>query len=263
MDDDDEQQQQQAEQSDEVDEVMGVAGGQGGGLFSQYARASAADESHKPAQPAVVSEATSGRKRKRGADVLREDNKENEPQTRQTRNRGGNRTASTRRKRTVADDDDEWMHDDDSKEQPAQPRDEHIEKKEEVDEEDQPVSFLTGSMPSTVDFPTHFASDPQAHAANVRRFEDRDALSDTTELDSSDTRPSHTTTSSAAIDLSGDSVPSMASASSKGKVKYTPLELQVLESKRKHPDLLLLFEVGYKVQPNYAPHNHLQAPRID
>lgn len=38
------------------------------------------------------------------------------------------------------------------------------------------------------------------------------------------------------------------SSASKGKakVKYTPLEQQVLELKAKHPDVLLLFEVGYK-----------------
>lgn len=31
-----------------------------------------------------------------------------------------------------------------------------------------------------------------------------------------------------------------------GSVKYTPLEQQVLELKAKHPDVFLLFEVGYK-----------------
>ncbi|CAO1633656.1 unnamed protein product [Parajaminaea phylloscopi] len=35
-------------------------------------------------------------------------------------------------------------------------------------------------------------------------------------------------------------------ATSSSTVKYTPLELQVLELKAKHPDVLLLFEVGYK-----------------
>ena len=232
------------EQIDAVDELMDVTGGQGG-LFSQYAFASADEPPRKPEERAVVSEQASVRKRKRGA-VQREDNKENKPQK---TTRRSSRTTNTRKQRTVADDDDEWMQDEwqaESKEQPEHT--EPLEGKEEMDE-DQPVLFLS-SKPPAIDFPAHFPSDPQAHAANIRRFEDRDALSEATEVDSSnDALPlpssaAHTATSSTSIDLTTDAP--FISTSSKGKVKYTPLELQVLDSKRKHPDLLLLFEVGYK-----------------
>ena len=245
----DEDEAEREQQIDEVDELMDVAGGQGG-LFNQYAFASTDDQPSKPAQPPTATEPTGGRKRKRVAAVPREDNKENEPQTRA---RNSNRVATTRKKRTVADDDDEWMQadDDETHEESKQPpaESERTEEKEEMDE-DQPILCLSGSQLPAVEFPTHFTSDPQAHAANVRRFEDRDALSEATEADSlNDALPlssaAHAATSFASIDLTSDTALT-STASSKTKVKYTPLELQVLDSKRKHPDLLLLFEVGYK-----------------
>ena len=255
------------EQIDDVDELMGVGVACGRAtLFSQYAFAPAGNStaSVKTEQAATASEPSTSRKRKRGAAAAatsgaqREDNKENEPQTRSRRSA---RTASsTRKKKTLADDDNDWMQEDEdgvneSKQQPA--AEEHAEEADELDE-DRPISFLSSSSPPAVDFPTHFASDPQAHAANLRRFEDRDALTDATEDDTNNNNndvlslsssTTHTTASSASIDLTSDTLPLTAassSSSSKTKIKYTPLELQVLESKRRHSDLLLLFEVGYK-----------------
>ena len=250
-----EDEEEQTDAVDEVDEVMDVANGGGGGLFSKYAFTSSTGEqaSVKRELPAAVSEQPSGRKRKRGAAAQREDNKENEPQTRTSRT---SRTASTRKKKAAADENDDKRKEDkageaqeEAKQPPAQSG-QADEEKEGMDDEDQPLLFLNSSQPPAVEFPTHFTSDPQAHAANVRRFEDRDSLSEATEADSShDTLPltSPTARSSASIDLTSDSIHSAATPSSKNsKVKYTPLELQVLESKRRHPDLLLLFEVGYK-----------------
>ena len=114
--------------------------------------------------------------------------------------------------------------------------------------------------PPEVDFPAHFISDPDVHSRNVHRFLERETIHDAVETDSADPldpspssasfNPSSSSSSSSPVDLTDDSLvvrPSSSKAPSQAaKGKYTPLELQVLDMKRRHPDLLLFFEVGYK-----------------
>lgn len=68
--------------------------------------------------------------------------------------------------------------------------------------------------------------DAQSSSANLQRFA--------------------SSSSSAAAGPSRPKAKGKAAQASSSKVKYTPLELQVIDLKAKHPDVLLLFEVGYK-----------------
>ena len=102
-------------------------------------------------------------------------------------------------------------------------------------------------VPPAVTFPSHFVADPAIHQRNVHRFLEREALNDGAEADSSE--PLHpSSNSSSPLDLTDDSLilPPPPAPPKSSKVKYTPLEQQVLDIKRRHPDLLLFFEVGYK-----------------
>ena len=107
-------------------------------------------------------------------------------------------------------------------------------------------------VPPLITFPSHFVSEPSIHNRNVNRFLEREAHNDGVEADSSEgghpTSSQAPSSSSTALDLTDDSLalPSSSFPAPKVKVKYTPLELQVLDIKRRHPDLIIFFEVGYK-----------------